>query len=100
VRWWNVRHPAAYAAAVAGRTSPAAAREELDDTAAYLESVMLGIRLSDGLALDALEPSGRARVATLVDDGLLDAEAVAEGRALLTLRGRLLADRVALDLVS
>jgi oxygen-independent coproporphyrinogen-3 oxidase len=99
VRWWNVRHPATYAALVAERCSPAQAREELEEAARRIETIMLGIRLADGLALDELEEAGRGRIGSLVEDGLLDGHAVRNGRAVLTLRGRLLADRVAVDLV-
>jgi oxygen-independent coproporphyrinogen-3 oxidase len=31
VRWWNVKHPRDYAARLASRRSPAAAREVLSD---------------------------------------------------------------------
>ena len=44
VRWWNVKHPARYAAALDGGRSPAAGRETLDDDARLTERVMLGVR--------------------------------------------------------
>ena len=60
---------------------------------------MLGVRLADGLALDLLSARARLEVAGLVANGLLEGRAAlgADGgspRALLTLRGRLLADAV------
>jgi hypothetical protein len=56
---------------------------------------MLGVRLAEGLEL--AEPAPAA--ARLAGDGLLDRAALARGVARLTLDGRLLADRVARELV-
>jgi oxygen-independent coproporphyrinogen-3 oxidase len=60
--------------------------------------VLLGVRLAEGLPLEVLDRSGRDAVPRLVADGLLEAGAAGEslghGRAVLTLRGRLLADAV------
>jgi len=94
VRWWNVKHPRAYAQRLAAGHSPAAARELLEPVDVRLERVLLGVRLSEGLDLGALSPSGRHAVAGLVADGLLDGVAAVRGRAVLTRRGRLLADTV------
>ncbi|MGY1697079.1 radical SAM family heme chaperone HemW [Geodermatophilus sp. SYSU D00814] len=98
VRWWNVKHPAAYAQRLAAGESPVADREVLDDADRALETVMLGLRLRDGLPLTALSDAGRLRAADAVARGLLDAGAHAAGRAVLTDRGRLLADAVVRDL--
>jgi oxygen-independent coproporphyrinogen-3 oxidase len=89
VRWWNVKHPAAYADRLAADRSPAQAREVLDAETRRLERVLLEIRLVEGLPLDALGPG--APVDEVVAQGL----AVREGdRLVLTVRGRLLADAV------
>jgi putative oxygen-independent coproporphyrinogen III oxidase len=93
VRWWNVKHPAAYAERLAAGRSPAHAREVLDDGQRAAERTLLGIRLAEGLPVDAVSVSPSA-VTQLVDDGLLDGEARSRGRLRLTLRGRLLADAV------
>lgn len=94
VRWWNVRHPAPYAAALAAGRSPAHARERLDDEQRHAERVLLEVRLVEGLDLEVLPVAERQAVAGLVADGLLDGAAALGGRARLTLRGRLLADTV------
>jgi putative oxygen-independent coproporphyrinogen III oxidase len=94
VRWWNVKHPRAYAGRLGAGRSPAAARELLDADDVAMERVLLGVRLSEGLDLGVLTPGGRTAVAGLVADGLLDGAAAIRGRAVLTLRGRLLADVV------
>jgi oxygen-independent coproporphyrinogen-3 oxidase len=98
LRWWNVKHPAAYAARLAAGESPAQDAELLDEDDRALEAIMLGLRLRDGLPLDRLSPTGRQRATAAVADGLLDAAAHAAGRAVLTDRGRLLADAVVRDL--
>jgi putative oxygen-independent coproporphyrinogen III oxidase len=98
VRWWNVKHPAAYASRLAAEESPAADREVLDEADRALEEVMLGVRLRDGLPLDRLSAAGRLRAADAVVRGLLDADAHAAGRVVLTDRGRLLADAVVREL--
>jgi oxygen-independent coproporphyrinogen-3 oxidase len=95
VRWWNVKHPNAYAARVGQGVSPAHGRETLTAEQRYDERVLLGVRLVDGLPLDALEPTGRVAVAGLIAEGLVDATAaLRRQRVVLTRRGRLLADTV------
>ncbi len=100
VRWWNVKHPAAYAARLAGDESPALAREALDAETRRVEDVLLRLRLVDGLPLDVLDAAGQDAAERAATDGLLDADEHAAGRAVLTLRGRLLADGVVRDLLS
>src|SRR4051794_21548811 len=96
VRWWNVRHPAAYAERIAAGLSPAHGRERLDAETRRVERVLLELRLRDGLPLDVLDASGRAAVEVQVEQGL----ATTEGdRLVLTPRGRLLADAVVRDLL-
>jgi oxygen-independent coproporphyrinogen-3 oxidase len=71
----------------------------LDGEARREERIMLELRLVDGLDLAVLSDLGRARAAVEVEDGLLDATALAAGRAVLTREGRLLADGIALRLI-
>ena len=96
VRWWNVKHPRSYAAALASGTSPAAGREVLQPGERAEERVLLESRLADGLPLDVLTDAARARVSTLVGDGLVVAH---RDRLIPTRRGRLLADAVARTLL-
>jgi oxygen-independent coproporphyrinogen-3 oxidase len=98
VRWWNVKHPRRYAAMLEAGGSPGAGRELLTAGEAALERVLLGVRLREGLDLRVLSDAGRRAVAGLVARGLLDGVAAVKGRALLTLRGRLLADAVVREL--
>jgi oxygen-independent coproporphyrinogen-3 oxidase len=95
VRWWNVRHPNAYATRLNAGLSPAAGRELLTGEQRYDERVLLGIRLVDGLPIDDLRPESATAVAGLIADGLVDGpSALRPRRVVLTLRGRLLADTV------
>jgi oxygen-independent coproporphyrinogen-3 oxidase len=94
VRWWNVKHPTAYAGRLGSGVSPAAGRETLDAETRGVEKVMLEARLSSGLETAALSLSGRKAVAGLIADGLVVPEEVFRGRLVLTLKGRLLADAV------
>lgn len=98
VRWWNVKHPRRYAAMLEAGGSPGAGRELLTGGEAALERVLLGVRLREGLDLRVLSDGGRRAVAGLVARGLLDGVAAVKGRAVLTLRGRLLADAVVREL--
>ena len=94
VRWWNVKHPAAYADRILAGLSPAAGRETLDAETRRVERVLLLTRIRDGLRTDELEPAGRTAVAGLIADELVNAAAALRGSVELTLRGRLLADAV------
>lgn len=94
LRWWNVKHPAAYAQRLAEGHSPAAGRERPDEQARMLERVLLRSRLAEGLAIDELPRQARERVAGLIADGLVGGAEALQGRIRLTLRGRLLADAV------
>ncbi|WP_196255850.1 radical SAM family heme chaperone HemW [Micromonospora sp. WMMD558] len=99
VRWWNVKHPTAYAKRLAAGESPGLAREVLTRDEAHMEDVMLRLRLASGLPLDVLDPAGRAGAERARAAGLLADADHAAGRAVLTLRGRLLADAVVRDLL-
>ncbi|MGI9092651.1 MAG: radical SAM family heme chaperone HemW [Mycobacteriales bacterium] len=99
VRWWNVKHPAAYAARLAAGETPAAAREILGEAARRSERTLLRIRLADGLPLAEIPAARRCEADRMLTYGLFDRPAYGEGRAVLTLRGRLLADAVVRDLV-
>ncbi|MEV6525909.1 radical SAM family heme chaperone HemW [Longispora sp. NPDC051575] len=95
VRWWNVKHPNAYAARAADKVSPGVGRELLTAEERRIEEIMLRLRLAEGLPLALLDGAGLAAAHRAVADGLLT---LVEDRAVLTLRGRLLADAVIRDL--
>ncbi|WP_311212923.1 MULTISPECIES: radical SAM family heme chaperone HemW [unclassified Arthrobacter] len=94
VRWWNVKHPTAYAGRLGAGSSPAAGRETLDAETREVERIMLEARLGTGLEVDALDAVGRHAMAGLIADQLVDPAQAFKGRLILTLKGRLLADAV------
>lgn len=94
VRWWNAKHPAAYAERVLSGVSPAVGRETLDADTRETERVLLATRIREGLDVSSLHLAGRHAVAGLIADGLVDAKAAIGGHLTLTRRGRLLADAV------
>jgi oxygen-independent coproporphyrinogen-3 oxidase len=94
VRWWNVKHPAAYAERILSGSSPAAGRETLDEATRRVERVLLATRIREGLPVAELTDDGRTAVAGLIADGLVEPADALRGRVVLTLRGRLLADAV------
>lgn len=93
-RWWNVKHPAAYAERVSGGASPGLEREILTAEQRHDEIVLLGSRLHDGLPVGSLHAEERTRLAGLIADELIDGAAAIAGRVVLTRQGRLLADLV------
>ncbi|SDB86787.1 coproporphyrinogen III oxidase, anaerobic [Raineyella antarctica] len=96
VRFWNRKHPAAYARALATGITPAQGREVLTDDQIRVERVLLELRLSEGLALEVLTATEQRRVPDLVVRGLAE---VTGDRLVLTLRGRLLTDGIVRDLL-
>jgi oxygen-independent coproporphyrinogen-3 oxidase len=94
VRWWNAKHPAAYAERLARGVSPAVGRETLDAETRHVEDVLLRSRIVDGLPIEVLDADARSAVAGLIADDLIEGRNAIAGRIVLTRRGRLLADAV------
>ncbi len=90
-RFWNVKHPAAYADRLAAGHLPVLGSELLSAEDRHLEELMLTVRLRSGVPTALLGPAERAAAEQTVADGLM----VQRGeRLVLTDRGRLLADAV------
>jgi oxygen-independent coproporphyrinogen-3 oxidase len=96
-RWWNVKHPNAYAQSLADGLLPVADFEQLDAATLHVEDVMLRLRLRDGLPMAVLGDGERARAETAIADGLV---VLRSDRLVLTDRGRLLADAVVRSLLA
>jgi oxygen-independent coproporphyrinogen-3 oxidase len=96
VRWWNVKHPDAYAARLGSGASPAYAREVLTAEQRRTERVLLELRLREGLPVDVLTPTEQLRMPDLLARNLAEVDG---DRLVLTLGGRLLADGVVRDLL-
>ncbi len=95
-RWWNVKHPKAYADRIGSNLSPAHAREVLAEEDRRVERVLLELRLADGLPTGALDEEGLAALPTQVHRGLVTVDG---DTIVLTDTGRLLADAVVRDLL-
>jgi oxygen-independent coproporphyrinogen-3 oxidase len=87
-RWWNVRTPERYLAAIEAGRSAEAAGEMLEPDERRIEGLQLALRTREGVPAAALPADPDL-------EGLVD---VREGRAVLTVQGRLLANEVALRL--
>lgn len=91
-RWVNVKHPAAYAARIDAGESPEHEHEVLDAATQRTETIMLGLRLRDGLPAKVLDDQGRAAADDMCAEGVIEPGAWADGRLVLTRQGRLVAD--------
>jgi len=92
LRSWMIKHPAAWAAQVDSGQPPIAGSEVLTDLEVANENLMLGLRLREGIELQTLSQAAQQVAQSAVAEGLLYADMFALGRAILTPRGRLLAD--------
>ncbi|UZD60914.1 radical SAM family heme chaperone HemW [Brevibacterium sp. JSBI002] len=92
VRFWNAKHPRAWADRLLAGESPSIGREVLDVQTREIERIMLAARIDRELRLDSLAPGSEKAVRTFVRQGLLDADGAAVGWFQPTLQGRLMAD--------
>lgn len=92
LRSWMTKHPAAWAQQVDGGQAPISGSETLSDSEIANEKIMLGLRLREGIELSALSEVGVEEANRAVQEGLLYSDMFTLGRAILTPRGRLLAD--------
>ncbi|MCB0982425.1 MAG: radical SAM family heme chaperone HemW [Acidimicrobiaceae bacterium] len=86
-RWWNLRTPERYIAAVEAGQPTEAAGESLDEETRRIEGLQLALRMRDGVPRAALDVEGLEGL--VIDDG---------ERVRLTRAGRLLANEVSLRL--
>jgi len=87
-RFWNLRTPERYVDAVESGRAPVAAGETLASDERRLEALQLALRTDEGVPVGSLPETGDL-------DGLVERR---EGRAHLTIEGRLLANEVAVRL--
>ena len=97
-RFWNQKHPASYQSALKDGLA-VAGREELTSTQRLEEELMLGLRTISGvprtLVRDLnIEPS---RIAKAIAQGYLD---LVDDRLVVSIKGRLVVDRLVLDFLS
>jgi len=89
-RWWNHRHPGSYVEAMFNGT-PRLGSEDLDADQRHTESVMLGLRLSEGLDERVLTAPELHRAEAYLCSGHLVRQ---DKRLVCTLPGRLIADAI------
>ena len=93
-RFWNVKHPNLYKERVLANQSPVADSEVLEELQIESERLMLSLRLPSGLDKQSLNELQLAELSSYVQSGHLDQANWNQGRATLTLDGRLIADRI------
>ena len=91
-RWWNVKHPLAYSRRLADGADPAQEHEPLTADDLALESVMLRLRLAEGIPASAVARGKADAIARLIASELIDGTSAVKGLLVLTRKGRLLAD--------
>lgn len=93
-RWWNVKHPHAYAQRVSADLSPMQDEEVLTPEQGALENLMLTMRMRDGIARSNLTCSDDEIDRLLAQELIQQTSISDEQRLVLTRKGRLLADYV------
>jgi len=89
-RWWNLRTPDRYIAAVNAGESVEASAEVLDPDTRRIEALQLTLRTSGGVPVSSLSHEDRVELGPLLIER--------DGRLHLSLEGRLLANEVAVRL--
>ena len=93
-RFWNVKHPNLYKEKIESNQSPMAGSESLEELQRESERLMLSLRLPTGVAKKTLNEQQLLELSEYVESGHLDQSNWNEGRATLTVDGRLIADRI------
>jgi putative oxygen-independent coproporphyrinogen III oxidase len=93
-RWWNVRSVESYCGLLERGEGPVEDSETLGDEEIALETLSLGFRTRDGVPLEVLRryPGWERALENLLNGGLI---AITDGRAVPTVSGFCVADRLA-----
>jgi len=98
-RFWNVKHPNLYKQKIDANESPVADSEDLKELQIESERLMLSIRLPSGVEKNTLNEQQILDLSGYVESGHLDKGDWDNGRATLTLNGRLIADRIVREIL-
>ena len=98
-RFWNVKHPNLYKQKIDANESPVADSEDLKELQIESERLMLSIRLPSGVEKNTLNEQQISDLSGYVESGHLDKGDWDNGRATLTLNGRLIADRIVREIL-
>ena len=93
-RFWNVKHPNLYKEKIQSNLSPIADSELLEEIQIASEKLMLSLRLPSGVEKESLNQDQISELSDYVESGHLDLLNWNQGRATLTLEGRLIADQI------
>jgi len=99
VRFWNVKHPAAYQDRLTTGAEPIQEREILTGEQMASERLMLEIRLKSGIAKSSLAAEQIDALESFRIGGALDPDMWAAQRVALTQSGRLIADRIVREIL-
>jgi len=98
-RFWNIKHPNLYKQKIDAKESPVADSEDLKELQIESERLMLSIRLPSGVEKNTLNEQQISDLSGYVESGHLDKGDWDNGRATLTLNGRLIADRIVREIL-
>jgi len=98
-RFWNVKHPNLYKQKIDAKETPVADSEDLKELQIESERLMLSIRLPSGVEKNTLNEQQISDLSGYVESGHLDKGDWDNGRATLTLNGRLIADRIVREIL-
>lgn len=100
-RFYNVKHPARYAATISGGELPIKDSEGLTAEDRHTEKIMLGLRLAEGIDANLLGEDELDKARRQAEAGMVEFVSVDGGQRIqLTNRGRLLADAIIVDILS
>ena len=102
-RWNNDKNPARYIAAVADSSHAVMARETIDPDTAVREFLFLGLRMTEGVSIDAFRARFKRtpvefspRIASWIEGGLMQES---DGHLRLTAKGLLLANSIFVEFI-
>lgn len=98
-RWWNLKHPKTYIQTILAGSAPSAGSESLNAQEQATENLMLQIRMREGLAWESFSAAQQEQLAGFYSRALFQDDAWRQGRVLLSLEGRLLADQIVRELL-
>ncbi len=99
VRFWNVKHPAAYKERIESGTTPVQESETLTESQKESERILLAIRMPLGMPKESIDNSRYPVLEEYLASGHLDSTLWESGRLGLTLSGRLIADRIVQEII-
>lgn len=100
-RFYNVKHPARYAATISGGELPIKDSEGLTAEDRHTEKIMLGLRLAEGIDANLLGEDELDKARRQAEAGMVEFVSVDGGQRIqLTNRGRLPADAIIVDILS